>query len=82
MFTKRLDIETNEKLLSKSITKIRKIVNKYRAINENLKVVIFGPLEIASSKKEDKVFYNEVKKDIILREGQYTFKRGGTNGDL
>ena len=79
-FTKRVDIVINEKILSKSIAKIRKSVNKYRAINESLKVVILDPLEIASSRKEDKVFSNGVKKGIILWEGQYTFKRGRTNG--
>ncbi|MBN2097552.1 MAG: nucleotidyltransferase domain-containing protein [Candidatus Omnitrophica bacterium] len=55
-------------------TKARKIVNKYRAINENLKAVILDPLEIASSMKTDRVFYNEVKKGIILWEGKPTYE--------
>ena len=43
-------------------SKVRKIVHKYREFDENLKAVILDSLDIADSKKEDEVFYKEVKK--------------------
>lgn len=55
------------------ISKVRKIANKYRAMDDSLKAVILDPLEVASSKKIDEVFYNEVKKGIVLWRGKPTY---------
>lgn len=55
-------------------SKVRKIVNEHMATDENLRVVILDPLEIASSKKEDEVFYNELKKGIVLWDGKPTYE--------
>ena len=55
-------------------TKVRETVNKYRVIDDSLKAVILDPLEIASSKKSDEVFYNEIKKGIVLWEGKPTYE--------
>ena len=52
------------------VSKIKKIVNKYRSTDDRFKVVVLDPLEILSSKKTDEVFYNEVKKGIILWKGK------------
>ena len=68
------DSDTDLFIRTEYKTKVRKIVNKYRATNENLKAVILDPLEITSSKKEDKVFYSEVKKGIVLWEGKPTYE--------
>lgn len=56
------------------ISKVRKIVYKYKVMDERFKAVILDPLEIVSSKKIDKVFYNEVKKGIVLWEGKPTYE--------
>jgi len=56
-------------------SKVRKVVYKYRKFDENLKAVILDPLEIADSKKEDEVFYKEVKKGIILWQGRPTYDK-------
>ena len=55
-------------------SRVGKIINKHRAINENLKAVILDPLEIVSSRKTDEVFYNEVKKGITVWKGQPTYE--------
>lgn len=55
-------------------SEVKKVVNKYRAMDENFKVVILDPLEMASSKKEDEVFYNELKKGIILWDGKPAYE--------
>jgi predicted nucleotidyltransferase len=55
---------------AEEVSKVRKIVNKYRTTYESIKAVILDPLEIASSKKEDAVFYEEVKKGIVLWKGK------------
>lgn len=54
--------------------KVRKIVNKYRIREDKLKAVILDPLEIASSKKSDEVFYNEIRKGIVLWKGKPTYE--------
>jgi predicted nucleotidyltransferase len=55
-------------------TKVRKIVNKYRIREDKLKAVVLDPLEIASSKKIDKVFFDEIKKGIVLWKGKPTYE--------
>ncbi len=52
----------------------RKIVNKYISLDDSFKVVILDPLEIASSKKIDEVFYNEIRKGIVLWKGKPTYE--------
>ena len=56
-------------------SKVRKIVTKYRESYEDLKAVILDPLEIAASRKEDEVFYKEVRKGIILWQGRPTYEK-------
>lgn len=53
---------------------VRKIVNKYVSMDESFKVVVLDPLEMASSKKIDEVFYNEIKKGIVLWKGKPTYE--------
>lgn len=55
-------------------SKVKKIVNEYRARDERLKAVILDPLEIAASRKTDEVFYKEVRKGIPLWEGRPTYE--------
>jgi len=69
-----IDSDTDLFIRTEYKTRVRKITNKYKAINENLKAIILDPLEIASSKKEDQVFYSEVKKGISLWEGKPTYE--------
>lgn len=70
--TTKSDIDLFIKTEYKS--KVRKIVTKYREIDETFKAVILDPLEIAESKKEDEVFYKEVRKGITLWEGKPTYE--------
>jgi len=49
---------------------VQSVVNKYRPRNLNIKAAIFDPLEIADSKKEDNVFFEQVKTGIVLWEGK------------
>ncbi len=56
------------------VSKVKKIVNRYRIIDESIKAVVLDPLEIASSKKIDEVFYSEVKRGIILWEGSPAYE--------
>lgn len=53
---------------------VRKIVNKYIGMDDSFKVVMLDPMEIASSKKVDEVFYNEIKKGIVLWKGKPTYE--------
>jgi predicted nucleotidyltransferase len=55
---------------TEEVSKVRKIISKYREVHENVKAVILDPLEIVSSKETDKVFYDEVKKGIVLWKGK------------
>jgi predicted nucleotidyltransferase len=50
--------------------KVQKFINKYKTTNLKIQAVILDPLEIAASKKEDKPFYEQVKKGIVLWEGK------------
>lgn len=70
--TTKSDIDLFIKTEYKS--KVRKIVTKYREIDETFKAVILDPLEIAESKKEDEVFYKEVREGITLWEGKPTYE--------
>lgn len=55
-------------------SKVRTIATKYRTIDESFRTVILDPLEITSSKKTDEVFYNELRKGIVLWEGRPTYE--------
>lgn len=50
--------------------KVQKIINKYKDNDLRIQAVIQDPLEILSSKKTDKVFFEQVEKGIILWEGR------------
>lgn len=52
------------------VSKVRKIINRYRTKDETIKAVVLDPLEIASSRKEDEVFFTEVRKGIVLWKGK------------
>ena len=49
---------------------VQKIVNKYKSDDLRIQAVIQDPLEIIASKNADKVFFEQVKKGIILWEGK------------
>lgn len=49
--------------------KIQKLINKYKDNDLQIQAVILDPLEIVSSKRDDKAFYEQVKKGIVLWEG-------------
>jgi predicted nucleotidyltransferase len=70
--TENSDIDIFIKTEYKS--RVRKIVNKYRAIDDSFKAVILDSLEIASSTKIDKVFHNEIKKGIVLWRGKPVYE--------
>lgn len=57
-------IQTNHK------KKVSAIINRYKSEKNNIQTVLLDPLEIVSSKKEDKAFYEQVKKGIVLWEGK------------
>ena len=54
--------------------KVRKIIDNYSSNDLKIKAVIQEPLEIASSKKEDKAFFEQVRKGIILWEGKPAYE--------
>ena len=49
---------------------VQKRIDKYRTSKYHLQAIVQDPLEIASSKKEDKAFFEQVKKGIVLWEGR------------
>jgi len=55
--------------------KVQKLINKYRTAKTKIQVVILDPLEIAASQKEDKTFYEQVKKGIVLWEGEPIYEK-------
>ncbi len=56
------------------VSEVKNIVSRYKTIDENIKAVVLDLLEIASSKKADEVFYNEVKKGIVLWRGKPAYE--------
>lgn len=54
--------------------KVQKIINRYKDDDLRIQAVIQDPLEILSSKKADKVFFEQVKKGITLWEGRPTYE--------
>ena len=50
--------------------KVGKLINKHVSTSYNIKPVVQDPLEIVSAKKEDKVYFEQVKKGILLWEGK------------
>jgi len=53
---------------------VRGIINKYESSDIKYQIVMLRPLEFISSKKEDGVFYEQVKKGIVLWEGKPTYE--------
>jgi len=53
---------------------VKKIINNYTGVVFRIQAVIQDPLEIASAKNEDKVFFQQVKKGIILWEGRPSYE--------
>lgn len=49
--------------------KVRKNITKYETINFKVSAVIQDPLEIASARRKDKEFFDQVNKGIVLWEG-------------
>lgn len=54
--------------------KVQKLINKYKDNILRIQAVLQDPLEIASSKEEDKVFFEQVKKGIVLWEGRPAYE--------
>ena len=54
--------------------KVRDIINKYESPDIRYQIVMLSPLEFASSKNQDSVFYNQVKKGIVLWEGRPAYE--------
>lgn len=54
--------------------RVRKLINKYETSDFKIRPVIQDPLEIISSQKTDKVFFEQVKKGITLWEGEPTYE--------
>lgn len=50
--------------------KVQKLMNKYSTSKFEIRPVIQDPLEITAAKKADKVFFEQVKKGIVLWEGR------------
>lgn len=50
--------------------KVQEIVNKYKDNIIRIQASIQDPLEIAAAKKADRVYYEQVKKGIMLWEGR------------
>lgn len=53
--------------------KVQKIITRHITVDFKISPVIQTPLELASSENKDKVFYNQVKKGIVLWEGRPTY---------
>lgn len=66
--TERSDIDLFIKTEQK--IKVQKFINKFKITNLKIQPVILDPLEIAASKREDKPFYEQIKKGIVLWEGE------------
>ena len=54
---------------------VRKIINKHESLDMKYQIIIQDSLEFVSSKKEDSVFHNQVKKGICLWEGRPTYEK-------
>lgn len=54
--------------------KVRKIINNYEGRPFHIQAVIQDPLEVASAKDEDKAFFQQVKKGIVLWEGKPSYE--------
>ena len=54
--------------------KVQKCINKYLSDDFNIQAVIQDPLEIEVAKKEDKVYFDQVKKGFTLWEGRPAYE--------
>jgi len=55
-------------------SKVQKLINKYRTSKFKIQAVIQDPLEIAAAKVADRVFFEQVKKGIVLWEGRPAYE--------
>lgn len=55
-------------------SRVRKLINKYDSADFKIQPVIQDTMEIVSSQKTDRVFFEQVKKGIILWEGKPTYE--------
>jgi len=55
--------------------KVQKLINKYRTSKFEIRPIIQDPLEITVAKKVDKVFFEQVKKGIMLWEGRPIYEK-------
>lgn len=55
--------------------RVRKLINKYETGDFKIRPVIQDSLEIISSQKADKAFFEQVKKGIALWEGKPTYEK-------
>lgn len=53
---------------------VKKIINKHNYIDFKIQAVIQDPIEIASAKRKDAVFFEQVKKGITLWEGKPAYE--------
>jgi len=55
--------------------KVQKLINKYRTSKFRIQAVAQDPLEIVAAKNADKVFFEQVKKGIVLWEGRPVYEK-------
>ena len=53
---------------------VKKIINKYNSFEAKLQAIIEDPLESIETKKENKVFYGQVEKGILLWKGKPSYE--------
>lgn len=68
--TNSIDSDIDLFIHSESVEKTRKICNKYNPKIISLRPIIQDTLELTATEKHDKAFYAQIKKGIILWEGE------------
>ena len=56
-------------------SKVQRLINKYKKSEFRIQAVIQDPLEIAAAGKADKVFFEQVRKGIVLWEGRPVYEK-------
>lgn len=59
---------------SENRDEVRHLINKFETVDLKIQAIIQDPLEVASTEKEDKEFFEQVKKGIVLWEGRPTYE--------
>ena len=54
---------------------MQKLINKCRVGKYRIQAVIQDPLEIAAAKNADRVFFEQVKKGIVLWKGRPVYEK-------